>query len=87
MLTEATTVLPNGPAPRDRAQEKRDERRYREPRLTCGEQAEHEELEEDDAPDQSCECRWPCFTGAFIGIDEDCKGRELGSERRGVSLP
>jgi hypothetical protein len=87
MLAEPATVLPNGPAPSDRAQEKRNEGRYRKPRLACGKQAEHEELEEDDAPDQSRKCRRPCFTGAFIRIDKDCGEREPTSSRRAVRLP
>jgi len=42
------------------------------PLLLQGKDTRHEELEDDQGPEESVECDTPCFTIRFVWLEVDC---------------
>jgi hypothetical protein len=74
MLAQPLEILPHRITPSDRPQQERDHARGRHYGLSGGEKAGHEDLEEDDAPDESGESCRPGVSGGFVWVDKDCVG-------------
>lgn len=81
MLAQPLEILPHRVAPSDRPQQERDHPRRRHHGLSRGEEAGHEDLEEDDAPDESGESCRPGVSGGFVWVDKDCVGEEKVSRQ------
>lgn len=82
MLAQPLEILPHRITPSDRPQQERDHARGRHYGLSGGEEAGHEDLKEDDAPDESGESCRPGVSGGFIGVDEDCGGQVPSHQQR-----
>jgi hypothetical protein len=86
MLAQPLEILPHRITPSDRPQQERDHPCRRHYGLSGGEEAGHEDLEKDDAPDESGEGRRPGVSGGFVWVDEDCAGEKRCLVSIGCSL-